>query len=103
MRRLKYGLMGALLGIPLGISLLMAVPQEVFAKAGISRSETCTRLSRQLDEAIETHAKAVQVAEAKALQKKASRYCAAKKQAQGIRLLADALKLLGVAPADPSQ
>lgn len=99
MRRLSFGLMGALLGI----SLVTVAAQEAHAKAGITRSETCSRLSHQLDEAIETHAKAVQVAEAKALQKKASRYCAARKEAQGIRMLADALKLLGVAPAEPNQ
>ena len=92
MRSLSFGLMGALLGI----SLVTAAAAETHAKA-------CSRLSRQLDEAIETHAKAVQAAEAKALQKKASRYCAARKQAQGIRMLANALKLLGVPPVDPNQ
>ena len=40
------------------------------------------------------------VAAAKALQKRGTRYCAEKKQAQGIRMFANALKLLGVAPAD---
>ncbi len=49
------------------------------------------------------HSVASEAAEAKALQKKANRYCAARKQAQGIRMLANALKLLGVTPVDPNQ
>ncbi len=99
MQRFSIGLMGALLGI----SLVMAAVAESEAKVGVTRSETCSKLSHQVDEAIETHAKAVQAAEAKALQKKANRYCAARKQAQGIRMLANALKLLGVTPVDPNQ
>ncbi|HEY4191284.1 MAG TPA: hypothetical protein VGM46_01440 [Mesorhizobium sp.] len=73
------------------------------SKVLVTRSERCSRLSRQVDEAMETHAKAVQVAEAKALQRKANRFCADRKQAQGIRILAQALKVLGVSPADPNQ
>lgn len=77
--------------------------RAVVAKPPVTRSESCNRLSRQVDAAIEKQAKAVQVAEAKALQRKAERLCAARKQAQGIRTLANALKVLGVAPVDPSQ
>jgi hypothetical protein len=91
------------MGALLCISLVTASAGESEAKAAITRGETCSRLSHQVDEAIETHAKARQVAEAKVLQKKANRFCAAKKEAQGIRMLADALKLLGVAPVDPNQ
>jgi len=78
-----------------------SVPSHV--KASLTRSELCSRLSRQVDEAIETHAKAGQAAAAKALQKKAIRYCADRKQAQGIRMFADAMKLLGVTPVDPDR
>jgi hypothetical protein len=68
----------------------------------ITRSERCSRLSRQVDKAIQNHAKGMQVTEAKALQRKADRYCADKHQAQGIRMLANALKVLGAAPVDPN-
>jgi hypothetical protein len=44
----------------------------------------------------------MQVTEAKALQRKADRYCADKHQAQGIRTLANALKVLGASPVDPN-
>jgi hypothetical protein len=87
--------------IGMSIAVVAAGPSD--AKLAMTRSERCSRLSRQLDEAIETHAKAMQVSEARGLQKKANRYCADKKQAQGIRMLANALKLLGVTPTDPGQ
>lgn len=100
MQRSSYRWMGALFGI----SLAMVGVGHSDAEAAITRSERCSRLSRQLDEAIENHAQAVQVAQAKTLQKKATRYCADHKQAQGIRTFANALKLLGVTPDDdPSQ
>lgn len=73
------------------------------AKAPVTRSERCNQLSREVDKAIETNAKAMQVTEAKALQKKANRFCADNQQAQGIRTLAKALKALGVAPVDPNR
>ncbi|MFD9898118.1 hypothetical protein ACHMW4_07665 [Mesorhizobium sp. UC22_110] len=99
MPRSSYRWMGALFGI----SLAMVGAGHSNAEAAITRSERCNRLSQQLDEAIENHAQAVQVAQAKALQKKATRYCADHKQAQGIRTFANALKLLGVTPDDSSQ
>ncbi|QPC91938.1 hypothetical protein [Mesorhizobium sp. INR15] len=86
--------MAALLGMSLAISAVG--PSQ--AKDAITRSEFCSRLSLQLDEAIETKAQTAQVVEATALQKEAARFCAERKQAQGIRTLANALKLLGVAP-----
>lgn len=95
MRRLYSGLVI----IGMSIAVLAAGPSD--AKVAMTRSERCSRLSRQVDEAIETHAKAMRVAEAKGLQKKANRYCSERKQAQGIRMLANALKLLGVTPNDP--
>ena len=92
--------MGALLGISLVTAAVGASDAKV---ARITRNERCSNLSQQLDEALETHATATQVTAAKALQKKGNRYCANKKQAQGIRRLANALKLLGVTPIDPVQ
>lgn len=91
------------MGVLLGTSLAIAAPGQSSRQIGPTRSELCSRLSRQLDEAIETHAKATQVATAKALQKKGTRYCAGRKQAQGIRTFANALKLLGVTPVDPDR
>jgi uncharacterized small protein (DUF1192 family) len=99
MQRISISLMGALLGI----SLATAAVGETDAKVAITRAERCSNLSRQVDEALETHATAAQVTAAKALQRKGNRYCANKKQAQGIRMLANALKLLGVTPIDPVQ
>ena len=99
MPRLSISLLGALLGL----GLVTAAVGQSDAKAPLTRSERCANLSHQFDEALETHATATQVTAAKALQRKGNRYCAAKKQAQGIRMLANALKLLGVAPNDPVQ
>ena len=100
MPRLSISLLGALLGF----CLVTAAVGQSDAKATLTtRSERCANLSRQFDEALETHATATQVTAAKALQRKGNRYCAAKKQAQGIRMLANALKLLGVTPNDPVQ
>lgn len=98
MQRISISLMGAVLGI----SLVTAVVEQSDAKV-LTRTERCTNLSHQFDEALETHATATQVTAAKALQRKGNRYCANKKQAQGIRMLANALKLLGVTPIDPAQ
>ena len=92
-----------LTGMLFATSFAFAAPVQSHARASLTRSELCSRLSRQVDEAIETHAKAMQAAEAKALRKKAIRYCADRKQAQGIRMFADALKLLGVSPVDPDR
>ncbi|RWO98980.1 MAG: hypothetical protein EOQ98_14290 [Mesorhizobium sp.] len=104
MQRFSISLMGVLLGM----SLITAAVEQSYAKVAdakvaITRSERCSDLSRQFDEALETHAAATQVTAAKALQRKGNRFCANKKQAQGIRMLANALKLLGVTPIDPVQ
>jgi hypothetical protein len=100
MQRISNSLMGALLGISLVTAAVGASDAKV---APITRTERCSNLSRQLDEALESHATATQVTAARALQRKGNRYCANKKQAQGIRMLANALKLLGVTPTDPVQ
>ncbi|MDX8458024.1 hypothetical protein [Mesorhizobium humile] len=95
MQRVSISLMGA----SLGILLITAAVGVSDAKVAITRAERCSNLSRQVDEALD--AAATQVAAAKALQRKGNRYCAKKKEAQGIRMLANALKLLGVTPVDP--
>ncbi|ESW66595.1 hypothetical protein X769_07135 [Mesorhizobium sp. LSJC268A00] len=100
MHRFTISLMGALLSIPLVTAAVGATTAKV---TPITRSERCIDLNRQVDEALETHAAATQVTAAKALQRKGNRFCANKKQAQGIRMLANALKLLGVTPIDPVQ
>jgi hypothetical protein len=101
MQRFWISVMGALLSMSLITAAAGAsTPAKV---APLTRAERCTNLSRQVDEALETHAAATQVTAAKALQRKGNRFCAAKKQAQGIRMLANALKLLGVTPIDPVQ
>jgi hypothetical protein len=66
----------------------------------ITRIERCEAMQRQYNHAISEHAKAKRAAKARALQRKAKRYCAGKRQAQGIRAYAEALKLLGVQPVD---
>lgn len=95
------------MGALTGMSLAMLAVAQSGAEAAVTRSEYCSRLGLQLDQAIETKAKpganASQVAEASALQGKANRFCAASKQAQGIRTYANALKLLGVTPVDLDQ
>ncbi|WP_184873630.1 hypothetical protein [Mesorhizobium sangaii] len=99
MTKISTSLMSAVFAM----SLVAAAVEQSDAKPALTRSERCTNLSHQLDEALETHATATKVTAAKALQRKGNRYCAAKKQAQGIRMLANALKLLGVTPNDPVQ
>jgi len=76
------------------------VTPKMARKVTITRVQRCEDLQRQLSHAISQHAKAKRAAEARALQKKAQRYCAGKRQAQGIRAYAQALKLLGVQPID---
>jgi hypothetical protein len=98
MQRVSINLVVALFGI----SLVTAGVERSDAKV-LTRAERCSNLSRQVDQALETHATATQVTAAKALQKKGNRFCAKKKEAQGIRMLANALKLLGVTPIDPDQ
>jgi hypothetical protein len=96
MQRVSINLVGALLGI----ALVTVASGEANAKVAITRIEHCTNLSHQFDDALKTHATATQVTAAKTLQRRGNRYCANNKQAQGIRMLANALKLLGVTPTD---
>ena len=66
-----------------------------------TRTERCNRLQQQLTHAITEHAEAKRAAEAKALQKRAMKFCAGRQQAQGIRAYATALKMLGEQPIEP--
>ena len=68
-----------------------------------TRSEYCERLGVQLDGTIQAKPDQPAVIEAIALRKKATRLCAEHKQAQGIRALANGLKLLGATPADSGE
>lgn len=104
MQRTSIGLVSTLLSLLLIVATVGVSEAKVSSeKVLVTRSERCSQLSRQVDEAIENHAKAMQVTEAKALQRKANGFCATKQQAQGIRALAKALKVLGVTPVDPNQ
>ncbi len=103
MRRTSIGWMSVI--VPLLLVTANTVRSDARAvaqKVPVTRSESCNRLSHQVDAAMEKHAKATQVAEAKALQTKANQLCAVGKQAQGIRTLANALKMLGAVPVDPN-
>lgn len=95
--------MGALLGMSFAINVVA----QSDAEAAVTRSEYCSRLGLQLDGAIQTKAapgaSASKLAEATELQNKANRFCAERKEAQGIRTYANALKLLGVTPVDLNQ
>lgn len=102
MQRFWISVTGALLSISL-ITAAAGASSPAKVAPPLTRTERCINLSRQVDEALETHAAATQVTAAKALQRKGDRFCANKKQAQGIRMLANALKLLGVTPVDPDQ
>ncbi len=82
------------------LSLGVASGQSV-AKGTTPRIEQCNKLQQQFAHAIAEHAEAKRAAEARALQKKAARFCAGKRQAQGIRAYATALKMLGVQPIEP--
>jgi hypothetical protein len=103
MQRRSTGWMAALTGI----SLAMLAVAQSGAEAAVTRSEYCSRLGLQLDGVIQAKAEpgadAREIAEATALQDKANRLCAERKQAQGIRTFANALKLLGVTPVDLNQ
>src|ERR1044072_8854239 len=100
MHRFTISLMGALFSISLVTAAVAASSAKV---TPITRSVCCFDLNRQVDEALETHAAATQVTAADALHRKENAFCANKKQAQGIRMRANALKLLGVTPIDPVQ
>lgn len=75
-----------------------SINQSLASEPIPTRTELCGKLQLQTQHAISEHAEAKRAAKAKALQKQATQFCAANKQAQGIRAYAQALKLLGVQP-----
>jgi hypothetical protein len=84
----------------LAATVIAASAAPSVARITITPAERCSRLSREVDEAIKGDASGKQVTAASALQKQAIRLCAHKKRAQGIRTFAKALKLLGQKPSD---
>lgn len=87
------------------ISALAGSASEIAVAASpvrptISRAEHCNALNRQLDDALKSVTATKQATAARALQKKAAKLCSERKQAQGIRTYAKALKLLGIKPID---
>jgi len=87
--------------IVLAVTAFLAMPiGKPMADASLTRVERCNRLQQQVQHALAGRPGNRRVAEARALQKKAIKFCAGKKQAQGIRAFAQALKLLGEQPVD---
>ncbi len=80
-----------------GLSPLM-LPQEASAAKLVTRSERCERLQRQLQSALSGHFASRQARQAEILLKKGTRFCASKRQAQGLRAYAEGLKRLGLKP-----
>jgi len=81
--------------------VLGAAATQSLARGTTSRADQCNQLQQQFSHAITEHAEAKRAAEAKALQRKAVKFCAGNRQAQGIRAYATALKMLGVQPIEP--
>jgi len=79
-------------------AITLAVPH---ADAGLTRTERCNLLQTQLADQLKAHAKSSNTSAAAGMETKAKKLCASGKQAQGIRLLAIALRHLGVQPLDP--
>ncbi|WP_420963535.1 hypothetical protein [Brucella sp. IR073] len=87
--------------IALAGAVFIAMPAERLAAGPLlTRVERCNRLQQQVQHALARHTGTARASEARALQKKAIKFCAGKKQAQGIRAFAEALKLLGEQPVD---
>jgi hypothetical protein len=84
----------------LAATVIAASAAPSVARITITPAERCSRLSREVDEAIKGDASGKQVTAASVLQKQAIRLCARKKRAQGIRTFAKALKMLGQKPSD---
>ena len=77
-----------------------AAPAPSHSKHFVSRIEHCSQLDRQLATVLNKKRTVRHAAEARELQGKARQLCASRREAQGIRTYADALKLLGVRPID---
>ncbi|ENR65028.1 hypothetical protein C032_02695 [Brucella abortus 63/294] len=77
---------------------LPSLPHEAGAAPLVTRSQRCERLKHQLQTALSGHVKIGRVHQVEVLQRRGARFCASKRQAQGLRAYAEALKLLGVKP-----
>jgi hypothetical protein len=82
------------------VVLTFAVP-AVPAASVQTRTGRCNVLQSQLSDEVNEHAGSRSSATAAAMGVKAKRLCASGKQAQGLRLYAKALQLLGVQPIEP--
>lgn len=91
--------MALLLGA--GIAASGVEPSQ--ARPMITRIERCNRLDKQLETVLTSKRTARHANAARALQRKARKYCATRREAQGIRAFADALKMLGVKPIDDNR
>ncbi|AAX76149.1 hypothetical protein [Brucella abortus] len=77
---------------------LPSLPHEAGAAPLVTRSQRCERLKHQLQTALSGQVKIGRVHQVEVLQRRGARFCASKRQAQGLRAYAEALKLLGVKP-----
>lgn len=81
--------------------LLLVLPAIDPAAAGTSRDEMCRKLHVQLQHTLSTtRARSRRTTEARVLQKKALHLCTIGKKAQGIRIYAEALKIVGSKPTE---
>ena len=80
--------------------LTFAVP-AVTAGGVQTRTGRCNVVQSQLSDEVKDHVGSRNSATAAAMGAKAKRLCASGKQAQGLRLYAKALQLLGVQPIEP--
>lgn len=78
--------------------LSLPLPNGALAAQLVTRSERCDRLQHQLQTALSGRAETRQARQAEALQKRGMKFCASRREAQGLRAYAEALKLLGVKP-----
>ncbi|ELT48777.1 hypothetical protein HED48_15750 [Ochrobactrum intermedium] len=78
--------------------LSFPLPNGAMAAQLVTRSERCDRLQHQLQTALSGRAETRQARQAETLQKRGMKFCASRREAQGLRAYAEALKLLGIKP-----
>lgn len=78
--------------------LSFPLPDGAMAAQFITRSERCDRLQHQLQTALSGRVETRRARQAETLQKRGMKFCASRREAQGLRAYAEALKLLGVKP-----
>ncbi|MFQ0814012.1 hypothetical protein AVM02_13415 [Brucella anthropi] len=82
----------------LAAMLSFPLPDGAMAAQLITRSERCDRLQHQLQTALSGRVETRRARQAETLQKRGMKFCASRREAQGLRAYAEALKLLGVKP-----